>query len=97
MAPRSEAPRSLVCHLPLLDARPDCRWHCAVREQENTIIDAGSVQVFGSLVNSVIARNHIVRSEGFSILGVRAFLADSVTASSLADPNVSTSDGVPVE
>jgi len=51
-----------------------------VREQENTIIDAGSVQVFGSLVNSVIARNHIVRSEGFSILGVRALLVDFVPA-----------------
>ena len=33
--------------------------------EENTIVDAGIIQVFGSLVNSVIARNQIVRSQGF--------------------------------
>jgi hypothetical protein len=37
--------------------------------EENSIVDAGVIQVFGSLVNSVIARNRIVRSQGFSILG----------------------------
>lgn len=37
--------------------------------EENTITDAGVIQVFASLVNSVIARNTIVRSAGFSILG----------------------------
>jgi hypothetical protein len=35
----------------------------------NTIVDAGAVQVFGSLVNAVIARNVIRRSQGFSIVG----------------------------
>lgn len=37
--------------------------------EDNKITDAGAVQVFSSLVNSVIARNQIVRSAGFSILG----------------------------
>ena len=36
---------------------------------ENTIEDAGAVQVFGSLVDSVIARNRIIRSQGFSVIG----------------------------
>ena len=37
--------------------------------EENTIADAGAIQVFGSLVDSVIARNRIVRSQGFSVVG----------------------------
>jgi hypothetical protein len=46
----------------------------------NTIVDAGAVQVFGSLVNAVIARNVIRRSQGFSIVGTAFPWSDVIMA-----------------
>jgi hypothetical protein len=37
--------------------------------EDNTITDASVVQVFGTLLNSVVARNRLVRTVGFEIVG----------------------------
>ena len=55
--------------LVLLTEAARCLRSVGLCREENSIVDAGVIQVFGSLVNSVIARNRILRSQGFSILG----------------------------